>query len=111
MGERSLELWSEENAATIVRARDFVQDVARAEGVYGAAEQVPWMPPHVIDLSADGAIGAHVDSVKFSGGIVAGLSLISTRHMSFAPCKSADGVEDASLFKGAGPEPVSAIEG
>jgi alkylated DNA repair protein alkB family protein 7 len=38
--------------------------------------------PHVIDLAGDkGCIGPHIDSVKFSGGIVAGLSLLSTRVM------------------------------
>ena len=35
--------------------------------------------PHVVDLSSEGHIGAHVDSIKFSGSIVAGLSLNSSR--------------------------------
>lgn len=35
--------------------------------------------PHVVDLSSKGHIGAHIDSIKFSGGIVAGLSLNSSR--------------------------------
>lgn len=35
--------------------------------------------PHVVDLSSKGHIGAHVDSIKFSGSIVAGLSLNSSR--------------------------------
>ena len=30
---------------------------------------------HVLDLHADGWINPHVDSIKFSGGIVCGLSL------------------------------------
>ena len=37
--------------------------------------------PHVIDLSPAGWIGPHVDSIKFSGDIVAGLSLLSCRVM------------------------------
>lgn len=37
--------------------------------------------PHVIDLDVDGVISPHVDSVKFSGGLIAGLSLNSTRMM------------------------------
>ena len=40
-----------------------------------------FLPPHVVDLAKDGHIGAHVDSIKFSGGIVAGLSLLSQRTM------------------------------
>ena len=50
------------------------------------------MPPHVIDLAADGHIGPHVDSVKFSGGMVAGLSLLSDRVMRLAPCSPHDAV-------------------
>lgn len=38
-----------------------------------------WLPPHVIDLK--GRIDPHIDSVKFSGGIVAGLSLLATATM------------------------------
>ena len=37
------------------------------------------LPPHVIDLSANGSIQPHVDSIKFSGGFVVGLSLVSKR--------------------------------
>ena len=40
-----------------------------------------FLPPHVVDLAADGHIGPHVDSVKFSGDIVAGVSLLSCRVM------------------------------
>jgi len=39
------------------------------------------LPPHVVDLAADGNISAHVDSVKHGGPILAGLSLLSTRVM------------------------------
>lgn len=35
-------------------------------------------------------IGPHVDSIKFSGGIVAGLSLLSTRIMRLSPDKTDD---------------------
>ena len=37
--------------------------------------------PHVIDLAKDGIISPHVDSVKFSGNLIAGLSLQSLRVM------------------------------
>ena len=36
---------------------------------------------HAIDLSAKGYIRPHVDSIKFSGSIVAGLSLLSSATM------------------------------
>jgi alkylated DNA repair protein alkB family protein 7 len=36
---------------------------------------------HALELSPQGSIGAHVDSVKFSGGVVAGLSLRSDALM------------------------------
>jgi len=40
-----------------------------------------FLTPHVIDLSKDGHIGGHVDSVKFSGDFICGLSLLSSRVM------------------------------
>lgn len=41
----------------------------------------PMMLPHAIDLSEEGYIDPHVDSIKRSGGILAGLSLHSARIM------------------------------
>ena len=38
---------------------------------------------HVIDLAPMGYIKPHIDSVKFSGSIVAGLSLVSEAIMRF----------------------------
>jgi alkylated DNA repair protein alkB homolog 7 len=46
---------------------------------------VSWLPCHVIDLHKDGALHAHVDSVKFSGDLVAGLSLLSPSIMRLVP--------------------------
>jgi hypothetical protein len=43
--------------------------------------KVSLIDPHVIDLDAEGRIGSHVDSVKHSGGVLCGLSLLSTRVM------------------------------
>ena len=37
---------------------------------------------HILDLAAEGRIDAHVDSIKFSGGMVAGLCLLSDAVMS-----------------------------
>ena len=43
--------------------------------------EVDFLPPHLIDLAPSGFIAPHVDSVKFSGELIAGLSLMSTRVM------------------------------
>jgi alkylated DNA repair protein alkB family protein 7 len=53
--------------------------------------------PHVIDLSEDGYIGPHVDSIKFSGHLIAGLSLLSTRILSLVPVNS-DNKEVIELY-------------
>ena len=46
---------------------------------------------HYIELSQDGAISKHVDSIKFSGGIVAGISLVSDCVMRLYPvCDAID---------------------
>jgi alkylated DNA repair protein alkB family protein 7 len=42
---------------------------------------VQWLPCHAIDLKREGALTAHVDSIKFSGDLVAGLSLRSASIM------------------------------
>lgn len=52
---------------------------------------VRWLPCHGIDLKKDGALNAHVDSVKFSGDLVAGLSLKSPAIMRLVP--HSDGAE------------------
>jgi alkylated DNA repair protein alkB family protein 7 len=44
-----------------------------------------WLPCHAIDLKQDGELKAHVDSVRFSGDMVAGLSLLSTSIMRLRP--------------------------
>lgn len=46
---------------------------------------VRFLPCHAIDLSANGMLSAHVDSVKFSGDIVAGISLLSDTIMRLRP--------------------------
>ena len=48
-----------------------------------------WLPCHAIDLHADGQLNAHVDSVRFSGSIVAGLSLLSPAIMRLRPSDDA----------------------
>ena len=44
-----------------------------------------WLPSHAIHLKQEGELHAHVDSVRFSGDIVAGLSLGSTSIMRLQP--------------------------
>lgn len=55
------------------------------------------LPPHVLDLAADGYIGPHADSIKFSGGIVAGLSLLSTRMMVLKFDNSGDNIANTAV--------------
>ena len=50
-----------------------------------AANSVEWLPAHAIDLKRDGELKAHVDSVRFSGDIVAGVSLLSSSIMRLKP--------------------------
>ncbi|EED96408.1 predicted protein, partial [Thalassiosira pseudonana CCMP1335] len=51
-------------------------------------QTVKWIPCHAIDLSEKGRLDAHVDSVKFSGKIVAGISLLSDSIMRLKPCSN-----------------------
>ena len=50
-----------------------------------AGAVVDWLPCHTIDLHADGQLKAHVDSVRYSGGMVAGLSMLSGSIMRLRP--------------------------
>ena len=55
-----------------------------------------WLPCHAIDLHQDGDLNAHVDSVRFSGNLVAGLSLLSDAIMRLKPsvCDSSSSLND-----------------
>ena len=54
-------------------------------------DSAPLMPTlHALELSEGAYIGPHVDSVKFSGGVVAGISLLSDAVMVLTPAE-ADG--------------------
>lgn len=72
---------SPQYAQTIQRARDLLQSYVCPEN------PLTWLPCHAIDLSKNGSLDAHVDSVKFSGGIVAGISLLSDSIMRLRPAK------------------------
>lgn len=53
-----------------------------------------WLPCHAIDLHKDGELNAHVDSVRFSGDIVSGLSLLSPSIMRLLPDGGENGVSE-----------------
>lgn len=54
----------------------------------GCCDATKWLPCHAIDLKKDGQLQAHVDSVRFSGDLVAGLSLLSPSIMRLRPDNS-----------------------
>jgi alkylated DNA repair protein alkB family protein 7 len=61
----------------------FVSLARRVHALFpaGPASGIPKPSVHVLELEAPGRIDAHVDSVKFSGGIVAGVCLLSDAVM------------------------------
>ena len=61
---------------------------------YDDQESIHWLPCHAIDLKNDGELKAHVDSVRFSGDLVAGLSLLSPSIMRLIPCDDNDDDDD-----------------
>lgn len=80
-------------AAAVARARAAIRD---AHGVGR------FLAPHAIDLAEDGGeIRPHVDSVKFSGGVVAGLSLLNAATLRLARADPATGepLPDAPVFE------------
>lgn len=56
----------------------------------GDVHNINWLPVHGIELKEDGYLKPHVDSVKFSGDIVAGLSLLSPSIMRLKKEDSSD---------------------
>jgi len=55
---------------------------------------IRWLPCHAIDLKRDGALNPHVDSVRFSGYLVAGLSLLSSGIMRLKPAATGEDDDD-----------------
>ncbi|CAM9201698.1 unnamed protein product, partial [Chrysoparadoxa australica] len=82
--------WSPDNAAAIKAIR---------ESCVFPPDLHAWKPVHVIDLSAEGFISPHVDSVKFSGRIVAGLSLLSTSVMQLQREGSEEDPDPSSIIR------------
>jgi len=77
-----------------------------AERVMAEYEHKPvlqsMLPPHVVDLAAEGSISPHVDNIRHSGAVLAGLSLLSTRVMRLE--------KEADREKQMAPTPESVIE-
>lgn len=63
-------------------------------------KEFAWHPCHAIDLHKDGELNAHVDSVRFSGDLVAGLSLISPSIMRLIPDGGTGDSKGEDLHKG-----------
>lgn len=58
-----------------------------------------WLPCHAIELHPEGELRAHVDSVRFSGGLVAGLSLGTMAIMRLQPAKMTNDDDDEESKK------------
>lgn len=71
--------------------------VERALQLFPPSASAPLPTAHFLELAEDGAIAPHVDSIKFSGGVVAGLCLVSDAVMLLE--RSADG--GAAMIDGA----------
>ncbi len=70
----------------IERVRDHIEQTHFSKnGERSSNNEVEWINCHAIHLKKDGELTAHVDSIKFSGDIVAGLSLLSPSIMRLRP--------------------------
>ena len=78
-------------AQTIERTRNLLKSYVSPQ----SRNNMTWLPCHAIDLSKNGRLDAHVDSVKFSGEIVAGISLLSDSIMRLRPAKG-EWIDDSS---------------
>jgi len=84
----------------IERVRDHIAQThfcQKNEENVGSA--IHWLPCHAIHLKKDGQLTAHVDSIKFSGGIVAGLSLMSPSIMRLRPASPTEISESEDSMK------------
>jgi alkylated DNA repair protein alkB homolog 7 len=68
-----------------LEARHCHDDLTKTESDASLHFSGEWLPCHAIDLHPDGTLNAHVDSVRFSGNLVAGLSLLSSSIMRLKP--------------------------
>ena len=52
-----------------------------SSSVSSSSSLISFLNPHIIELADKGFINSHIDSIKFSGNLIAGLSIGSTRVM------------------------------
>ena len=79
--------WNVNTIGIIRRIRNFIEKQINTN-------QIPWLPCHIIDLHEDGYILPHVDSIKFSGDLVCGLSFFSEAIMTLSPHVDGNGGTD-----------------
>lgn len=60
--------------------RDIVE---RIKASVNLPPETVWLDSHILDLASDGEILSHVDHAGYSGGVIAGLSLVSPCVMHF----------------------------
>ena len=87
---KELELLDQTVSPEITRALDRIRTLLQSQHLPPSSSLATnWLPPHVIDLHAQGELNAHVDSVRFSGLTVSGLSLLSSCIMRLKPSSDA----------------------
>lgn len=92
-----MELLDQENLR--IESQNVIRRVRQQLVEAGHVERnVVWLPCHAIDLKRNGELKAHVDSVKFSGDLVAGISLLSSSIMRLKPDKDDEQGDNASGF-------------
>ncbi|CAH8643168.1 unnamed protein product [Dicrocoelium dendriticum] len=70
--------WIDTNRPVIQRLKDFTASTVRHNSIKGLpVDQLVLPSVHVLDLAENGEIRAHVDSVRFCGGSIAVVSLLS----------------------------------
>ena len=74
--ERAWAAWELQNQKTLEHARVTIDEALGSSKVDDFLDSA-----HIVDISPNGYISPHVDSVKASGNFVAGLSLLSTSQM------------------------------
>lgn len=74
-----------ERIRRLLEMQHFDSNGAAADQDGHTKDKVSWISCHGIDLKKEGRLTAHVDSVRYSGLIVAGLSLLSSSIMRLRP--------------------------
>lgn len=91
---RTGRILSKESYDTIDQIRSFMEkqhsDLFLVNKKKEKNNQFKWLPVHAIHLKESGKLSAHVDSVRFSGGIVAGLSLSTSSIMRLKPASPSE---------------------